>query len=112
NGSGRRWLAKLDPELDYAVEWESLCGYLAHCEAKGVSQNVASYIGATTLRTLVAGYEDRPLTAVELETVRGYIKDEMSGGALGIGSLPYISAGLLRQHRRVDCHVRRLRTLR
>jgi N-acyl-D-amino-acid deacylase len=86
NDSGRRWLAKLDPELDYSVEWDSLCGYLAYCERKGVSQNVASYIGATTLRTLVAGYEDRPLTPSEVDTVRGYIKDEMSGGALGIGS--------------------------
>lgn len=86
NDSGRRWLAKLDPELDYTVEWDSLCGYLAYCEEKGVSQNVASYIGATTLRTLVAGYEDRPLTSSQLDTVRGYIKDEMSGGALGIGS--------------------------
>jgi len=51
-----------------------------------VTHNVASYIGATTLRTHVAGHENRPLTAAELDTVQGLIRDEMSAGALGIGS--------------------------
>jgi len=86
NESGRRWVGKLDPELDYSVEWDSLVGYLECLERKGVSQNVASYIGATTLRTYVASYDDRPLTATEMDTVTGLIRDEMSAGALGIGS--------------------------
>ena len=84
--SGRRWVERLDPDLSYDVGWESLAGYLEQCERQGVSQNVASYIGATTLRTYVAGYDDRPLTSSELETVHSLIRDEMSAGALGIGS--------------------------
>jgi len=84
--SGKRWVERLDPDLSYRVEWDSLAGYLEQCERQGVSQNVASYIGATSLRTYVAGYEDRALTSAEMETVRSIIRDEMSAGALGIGS--------------------------
>lgn len=84
--SGKRWVERLDGDLNYTVGWESLAGYLEHCEREGVSQNVASYIGATTLRTFVAGYDNRPLTAAEMETVRSLVRDEMSAGALGIGS--------------------------
>ncbi len=86
DAESRRRLQEMDPALDYTVEWTSLAGYLQYAERKGVSQNVASYIGATTLRTLVAGFDDRPLTATELDTVRGLVRDEMAAGALGIGS--------------------------
>ncbi len=84
--SGKRWVERLDQDLSYTVEWESLAGYLEQCERQGVSQNVASYIGATTLRTYVAGHENRPLTEGEMETVRSLARDEMSAGAIGIGS--------------------------
>jgi N-acyl-D-amino-acid deacylase len=84
--SGKRWVERLDQDLSYRVEWESLAGYLEQCERQGVSQNVASYIGATTLRTYVAGYENRPLTAGEFSTVRSLVRDEMAAGAIGIGS--------------------------
>ena len=83
---GRLRLQAQEPALTYSVEWTSLAEYLQYAERTGVSQNVASFIGATTLRTYVAGYEDRPLTAREMDTVRGIIRDEMSAGALGIGS--------------------------
>jgi len=84
--SGRNWVSRLDPGLEYSVEWETLAGYLSYCEWNGVSQNVASYIGATTLRALAAGYENRPLTTDELANLRSIIRDEMTAGALGIGS--------------------------
>jgi N-acyl-D-amino-acid deacylase len=82
----RARLQAQDPALDYEVNWTSLAEYLAHAQGLGISQNVASYIGATTLRTYVAGHDDRPLTASEMDTVRGLIREEMSAGALGIGS--------------------------
>lgn len=82
----RRRLQALDPALDYRVEWRSLAEYLHYAEQHGISQNVASYIGATTLRTYVAGHENRPLTSSELDTVRGLVHEEMAAGALGIGS--------------------------
>lgn len=82
----RARMQALDPALDYHVAWTSLAGYLDYAERQGIAQNVASYIGATTLRLYVAGHENRPLTASELDTVRGLVRDEMSAGALGIGS--------------------------
>jgi len=82
----RERLQQSDPALEYAVTWTSLAEYLQTVESKGCSQNVCSYIGATSLRVYVAGHENRPLTARELETVRGLIRDEMAAGALGIGS--------------------------
>ncbi len=82
----RRRLQEQDPALDYEVGWTSLAGYLSFAEAHGISQNIASYIGATTLRTYVAGFDNRPLSAPEMDTLRGLVRDEMSAGALGIGS--------------------------
>jgi len=70
----------------FNVEWDTLAGYLAYCESTGVSQNVASYVGATTLRQHAVGLDDRPATEAELDTMRGLVRDEMSAGALGIGS--------------------------
>jgi N-acyl-D-amino-acid deacylase len=68
------------------LPWETLREYLLHVEQKGVSQNVASLVGATTLRILGAGYDDRPMTAVELDRVKGVLAEEMADGAMGIGS--------------------------
>ena len=70
----------------YDAPWTRLSEYLAHVEKRGTSQNVASYIGATTLRIHGVGYEDRPATARELDLMRGLVAEEMADGALGIGS--------------------------
>lgn len=70
----------------FEVAWSSLAEYLAYAERWGISQNVASYIGATTLRMYAVGQDDRPATAQELDVMRGLVRDEMSAGALGIGS--------------------------
>jgi N-acyl-D-amino-acid deacylase len=86
DAAARQRLQEQDPALDYRVEWTTLAGYLTYAEKQGISQNVCSFIGATTLRTHVAGHEDRPLTSGEMDTVSGLIRDEMSAGALGIGS--------------------------
>lgn len=66
--------------------WNSLREFLVYSEKKGVSQNVSSLIGATTLRIHGAGYEDRPMTPAELDKVKGIVADEMADGAMGIGS--------------------------
>jgi N-acyl-D-amino-acid deacylase len=68
------------------IPWTSLREYLVHLEQRGVSQNVASLVGATTLRILGAGYDDRPMTPAELDRVKGVLADEMADGAMGIGS--------------------------
>jgi N-acyl-D-amino-acid deacylase len=73
-------------DVKFDVVWTTLAEYLAHLEKKGVSQNVASFIGAGTLREHVVGLEDRPATPAELEKMRALAVSEMEAGALGIGS--------------------------
>ncbi|HEY7802742.1 MAG TPA: amidohydrolase family protein, partial [Dehalococcoidia bacterium] len=68
------------------ITWDSLSDYLAFAEKHGIAQNIASYIGATTLRIYAVGQDDRPATAAEMDLMRGLVRDEMSAGALGIGS--------------------------
>jgi N-acyl-D-amino-acid deacylase len=73
-------------DLEFDVPWATLAEYLAHVEKRGASQNVASYVGATTLRVHAVGQDDRPATDKELDLMRELVRQEMSTGALGIGS--------------------------
>jgi len=68
------------------INWTTLGEYLEFLEARGVSCNVASFVGATTLRVHQIGYEDRAPTAEELETMKALAEEAMQEGALGIGS--------------------------
>jgi N-acyl-D-amino-acid deacylase len=72
--------------IRYEIAWTTLAEYLLWLEKRGVSQNVASYIGATTIREYVIGWEDRKPTAPELEKMRQLVEQEMKNGALGIAS--------------------------
>jgi N-acyl-D-amino-acid deacylase len=74
-----------DP-LGVEVTWTRLSEYLAAVERAGCTQNVASLIGAATIRAHVVGYDDRPANASELDMMRGLVAEEMADGALGIGS--------------------------
>src|SRR6202008_4512966 len=73
-------------DLKYDITWTSLSEYLKDLERRGISPNVASYIGATTIREHVIGLEDKKPTPDQLETMRALVKQEMEAGALGIGS--------------------------
>lgn len=73
-------------EIVYDVEWSTLGGYLTYLEEKGVSPNVASMVGATTLRIHQIGQEDRPPTEAELDSMRLLVDQAMREGALGVGS--------------------------
>ena len=73
-------------DLKFEIPWTSLGDYLRHLEKKGVAQNVASFLGATTVREHVIGLEDRAPTAAELDAMRALVRREMEDGALGIGS--------------------------
>jgi N-acyl-D-amino-acid deacylase len=79
-------LAQLPPEIDYEIAWTTLGEYLEHLEKRGVSPNVSSFVGATTLRIHVIGFDDRPPHAEELEQMRALVAEAMEEGALGIGS--------------------------
>ena len=73
-------------DLKYDITWTTLSEYLRTLESRGVSQNVASFIGATTIREYVIGLEDRKPTAEQLDQMRALVRQEMEAGALGIGS--------------------------
>jgi N-acyl-D-amino-acid deacylase len=73
-------------DIQYAITWSTLAGYLQELERRGVSQNVASFIGAATIREYVIGLEDRPATPEQLDRMRDLVRAEMEMGALGIGS--------------------------
>jgi len=73
-------------DIKYAIEWTTLKEYLDHLVAKGVSTNIASFVGATTVRTQVLGEQDREPTEAELQTMRGLVAQAMREGALGVGS--------------------------
>ena len=70
----------------FDVEWTTLGEYLDHLVRRGISPNVASFVGATTVRVHELGYEDRAPTARELERMQELVRDAMREGALGVGS--------------------------
>jgi N-acyl-D-amino-acid deacylase len=72
--------------LDFDVCWTRLSEYLGHVERRGAAQNVASFIGAGTVRAAAVGYTDRPATPAELDRMRAMVAEEMADGALGIAS--------------------------
>jgi N-acyl-D-amino-acid deacylase len=73
-------------DIKYDITWTTLAEYLEELERRGVSTNVASFVGATTIREHVVGLDDREPTADELERMRALVRHEMERGALGIGS--------------------------
>ena len=73
-------------DIRYDVTWTTLGEYLDHLVARGVSCNVASFVGATTVRIHALGYEDRAPTPAELDSMRHLVRQAMEEGALGVGS--------------------------
>jgi len=79
---------KLDDQGDirYDVNWTTLGEYLQSMEDRGISTNVASFVGASTVRLHEVGYQDRPATAAELERMKELVRQAMKEGAMGLSS--------------------------
>lgn len=73
-------------DIRFEVTWTTLGEYLEHLERLGVSPNVASFVGATTVRIHELGHADRAPTNVELRRMRHLVRDAMAEGAMGVGS--------------------------
>jgi len=71
-------------DIKYEITWTTLAEYLTYLEKRGISQNVASFIGAPTLREYVIGLEDKAPTPEQLDEMRELVRQEMEAGALGI----------------------------
>jgi N-acyl-D-amino-acid deacylase len=72
--------------IRYDIAWDTLGEYLEFLEKRGVSSNVASFIGATTVRIYVLAYEDRAPTSDELARMRMLVREAMEEGAVGLSS--------------------------
>ena len=73
-------------DIKYKVEWTTLKDYLQYLQKKGVSTNVASFVGAATIRENLLGYANRAPDSAELAKMKALVQQAMEGGALGIGS--------------------------
>jgi N-acyl-D-amino-acid deacylase len=73
-------------DIKFEVKWTTLGEFLSYLVQRGVSPNVASFVGATTVRIHEIGYADRPPTPAELQRMRALVRQAMEEGALGVGS--------------------------
>jgi N-acyl-D-amino-acid deacylase len=72
--------------VKFNYEWNTLAEYLDWLERRGVAQNVASFVGAGTVREHVVGAANRPATPKELAEMQRLVDEAMTDGALGVGS--------------------------
>jgi N-acyl-D-amino-acid deacylase len=79
-------MIKRQGDIRYEITWNSLRGFLETLTRRGVSCNVASFVGATTVRECVVGFDDRAATPAELDEMCALVDRAMSEGALGVGS--------------------------
>ena len=86
-------LKKDQGDIKYDIKWTTLGEYLKFLEKKGVSTNIASFVGATTLRIHTIGYQDRPPSRAELDSMKLLLRQAMEEGAVGVSSaLEYVPA--------------------
>jgi N-acyl-D-amino-acid deacylase len=93
NDKMKKQLKEDQGDIKYDINWTSLGEYLEYLEKKGVSTNIASFVGTATLRVYTIGYEDRAPSAVELDSMRLLVRQAMEEGAVGVSSaLEYVPA--------------------
>lgn len=86
NEAMRQRALEAQRDIRYEIPWTTLGEYLEHLERRGVSPNVASFIGATTVRIHELGHENRAPTPEELARMEALVETAMREGALGVGS--------------------------
>jgi N-acyl-D-amino-acid deacylase len=86
NDSMKAESIKRQGDIKYDIDWTTLGEYLQFLEDKGVSTNVASFVGATTVRIHELGFEDRAPDAEELERMQTLVHQAMREGAMGVAS--------------------------
>jgi N-acyl-D-amino-acid deacylase len=86
NDRVREEMIKTQGDIHYDVTWKTLGEYLDFLVKKGVSPNVASFVGATTVRENVVGFDDVAPTPEQLKQMQELVRQAMREGALGVGS--------------------------
>ena len=86
NDSMRQARLNRQDEIKFDIPWTTLGQALEYFEQRGVAPNLASFVGATTLRIHEVGYENRPPTAAELERMKVLARTAMEEGAVGMST--------------------------
>lgn len=86
NDMMKAYALKEQGDIKYNIEWTSLGEYLDYLEKRGVSPNIASFVGATTVRVHELGFENRAPNTAELAAMQTLVREAMEEGALGVGS--------------------------
>ena len=86
NAPIRAEMIKTQGDIRYEITWTTLGEYLDHLVKRGISPNVASFVGAATVRAHEIGYENRAPTPAELARMQDLVRQAMREGALGVGS--------------------------
>ena len=82
----KRLAVKRQGDIKYPIRWTTLGQYLEYLQRKGVTPNVASFVGATTVRVHELGEKDVDPTPTQLTRMRALVRQAMKEGALGVGS--------------------------
>ena len=84
NAQMKELVLKREGDIHYAVDWTTLGEYLRELAQRGIAPNVASYVGAGTVRTYVLGERDVQPTPQQLTQMRALVRQAMEEGALGV----------------------------
>ena len=85
-GHAREEAAQTLEHYGLKADWQTLGEYFARLERQGIGINLASYVGATSLREVVIGVENRPPTPAELDRMRALVREAMEEGAVGVST--------------------------
>lgn len=103
NKRTKREMKENQQHIQYDIKWNTLGEYLEYMESKGVSVNIASFVGNGTLRNHVMGYESRKPTVEELDRMKSLLREAMQEGAVGLStSLIYVPSGHARTHEIIE----------
>jgi dihydroorotase/N-acyl-D-amino-acid deacylase len=85
-GRARDEMAQALEHYGLTADWRTFGEYFARLERQGIGINLASYVGATSIREAVIGLDDRPPSAAELVRMRSLVREAMEQGAVGVSS--------------------------
>ncbi len=94
NAAMKQDMLESQGDIKFDIEWTTLGEYLEYLEQRGVSTNIASFLGAATVRIHTLGYEDRAPTPSELERMRKLVAGAMAEGAVGVSSALIYAPGV------------------
>ncbi|MHC4296854.1 MAG: N-acyl-D-amino-acid deacylase family protein [Planctomycetota bacterium] len=94
NAAMKRDMVAAQGDIKFDIEWTTLGEYLEYLERRGVSTNIASFVGAATVRVHVIGYEDRAPSTAELQQMRKLVARAMDEGTVGVSSALIYAPGV------------------